>query len=76
MDLKHEIIETIKSNIEKKIDITLKTNLEELELDSFGTLIIIDAFEQKFNITINNENFLNLKTVNDIAEKIKDYKNV
>lgn len=76
MDLKHEIIETIKSNIEKKINISLKTNLEELELDSFGTLILVDAFEQKFNIAINNEDFFNLKTINDIAEKIKDYKNV
>ena len=46
MNLNREIINTIKSNIEKDMDIKPETKLAELELDSFGTIILVDAFEQ------------------------------
>ncbi len=72
MSFEEEVIKTIESNIEKEIKITPQTDFEELELDSFGILILVDAFEQKFNISIKNEDFVNLKTISDIIEKLKN----
>ena len=71
MNFEEEVIKTIESNIEKEIKITPQTYFEELELDSFGTLILVDAFEQKFNISIKNEDFFNIKKVSDLIEKLK-----
>lgn len=72
MNLNEEIIKTIKSNIEKDMIITPETALEELELDSFGIIILVDAFEQKFNVLIKNEEFLEIKTIKDIIERIQN----
>ena len=75
MNLNEEIIKTIKSNIEKDMIITPETALEELELDSFGIIILVDAFEQKFNVSIKNEEFTDIKTINDVIIKIQNMVN-
>lgn len=71
MNLYNEIIDTIKSNIEKEIELKPETTIEELELDSFGALILTDAFEQKFNVSIKNGEFAEIKTIDDIIKKIQ-----
>jgi acyl carrier protein len=75
MNLNEEIIKTIKSNIEKDIDIKPETKFEELELDSFGIIILVDAFEQKFNVSIKDKEFIEIKTINDVIKKIQNMVN-
>jgi len=73
-----KIVDIIKSNIEKETDITMETTLDELEIDSFGTLILINAFEQEFDISIKDEEFEEIRNVKDIVTKLQrlDKKNV
>ncbi len=69
MNLEKQIISIIKDNIEEKYDVTADTDLRnELGLDSFDTMMIINAIEDEFDITIEESDFDNIKTVFDIIQ--------
>lgn len=69
MNLEEQIISIIKDNIEEKYDVTANTDLRnELGLDSFDTMMIINAIEDEFDITIEESDFDNIKTVLDIIK--------
>ena len=69
MNLEEQIISIIKDNIEEKYDVTADTDLRnELGLDSFDTMMIINAIEDEFDITIEESDFDNIKTVFDIIK--------
>jgi acyl carrier protein len=69
MNLEKQIISIIKDNIEEKYDVTANTDLRnELGLDSFDTMMIINAIEDDFDITIEESDFDNIKTVLDIIQ--------
>jgi acyl carrier protein len=74
MNFEEEVIKTIESNIEKEIKITPQTDFEELELDSFGMLILVDAFEQTFNVSVQSEEFIHIRKVSEIIEKLEKRK--
>lgn len=72
MNLEKQIISIIKDNIEEKYDITADTDLRnELGLDSFDTMMIINAIEDEFGITIDESDFDNIKTVLDIIKLLQ-----
>ena len=72
MNLEKQIISIIKDNIEEKYDITADTDLRnELGLDSFDTMMIINAIEDEFDITIDESDFDNIKTVLDIIKLLQ-----
>ena len=48
------------------------TNLQEdLDFDSFDTLMFISELEDEFNINIDEDHFLNVQTVGDVIEKLR-----
>jgi len=73
--MKHRIIELILESIEKKYTIKENTDLRnDLEIDSFDFLMIINALEDEFEITIDEDDFEKVNSVNDIVELL-DSKN-
>ena len=56
----------------KKRKITLETRLrEDLFVDSLDMSMIIGDLEDEFEITITDDEFADVVTVNDIVEKLK-----
>ena len=63
---------TIKHLMKRGSKITLESRLiEDLKLDSLDLLMILSDLEDEFNITIAEDDFLSVVTVNDIAIKLK-----
>ncbi len=68
MNLVEKVISIIKENVEKAIEINENTNLrEELNLDSFGAMMIINALEDEYNISIEESAFDDFIIVKDIV---------
>jgi acyl carrier protein len=66
------IISIIQSNTEEKAGITLASNLrKELLLDSFGTLMVINAIEDAFGISIEQSDFARVNTVGDVVSLLR-----
>ncbi len=76
----------IMSNLEKLIElfgtvfdgdvqtdgITEQTRLiEDLELNSIGLLYMALAVEENFGVKFNNDDFVNIRTVQDVLDKIE-----
>jgi len=63
------IIELIIGSIDKDYEIRADTNLRsDLDIDSFDFLMIINALEDEFDITIDEDDFAKVNNVNDIVE--------
>ncbi|HZK53939.1 MAG TPA: phosphopantetheine-binding protein [Desulfosporosinus sp.] len=72
MNLEERIIVAIQSILEKRPQITLESRwLEDLRVDSLDLLMILSALEDEFSITIAEDDFLDVVTVNDIAIKLR-----
>ena len=72
MDLSEKIISIIEKYVEQNIIIKPEYNLiEDLGIDSFGRLMIINDIEDEFKISIAEEDLNNIKTVNDIILNLK-----
>jgi len=63
---------TIKHLLKKGSRITLESRLiEDLKLDSLDLLMILSDLEDEFKITIAEDDFLDVVTVNDIVAKLR-----
>ncbi len=72
MNLEERIIRTIQGALEKRPEITLESHLrEDLKVDSLDLLMILSGLEDEFSITIEEDDFLDVITVNDIAVKMR-----
>ncbi|MBI4646296.1 MAG: acyl carrier protein [Bacteroidia bacterium] len=72
MNLERKILSIIKANIEYKGEITLDSNLiQDLDIDSFNMLMLINAIEDEFSIQVDEADFEKLKIVSDIIEVLK-----
>ena len=70
--MEDRIMFTIKHLLKKGSKITLESRLtEDLKLDSLDVLMILSDLEDEFNITISEDDFLGVVTVNDIAVKLR-----
>ena len=70
--LEDRIIVTLKNNLEKRPEINLESRLlEDLKVDSLDRLMILSALEDEFSISIDEEDFTDVVTVNDIVVKLK-----
>lgn len=66
------IIEIIEANIEKQCPVTLDSRLaDDLEVDSLGVVILMNAFEDAFDIEIPDDAFKDIQTVRDIALRLE-----
>lgn len=69
-----KIIQDVMKN--NNVEINLDTNFKkDLKLDSIDLFSIIMGIEEEFNITIDNEQILDIETVGDAISKIKNMKN-
>jgi acyl carrier protein len=72
MELERKILDLIRSNIEKKYALTLESDLrQDLEVDSFGTIMIVNAIEDAFNITVEEGDIAAMVKVSDIVTLLK-----
>ena len=73
MSAEQKIIKIIRENIETEVEVCPESNLRnDLALDSFGTLMIINALEEEFHIAIDSADFDNLRTVSDIITALNE----
>lgn len=70
-----EVVEVLSQYTEYPADeITEETSLvDDLELNSFDVLTIVSDFEDKYNISIPDEDVINFKTVGDIEEYLETH---
>ena len=72
MNIEEQILSIVRSNTEQKQAVTLASDLrKELRLDSFGTLMIINALEEAFGITVEDGDFTRVQTVADVVELLR-----
>lgn len=72
MRMEDRIITTIQSVLDKRPKVTLDSRLlEDLIVDSLDKLMILSALEDEFAITIAEDDFSEVITINDIVVKLK-----
>ncbi len=72
MNIEEQVISIIQSNTEEKEGVTLSSDLrKELRLDSFGTLMVINALEDTFRIEVEEADFARVNTVGDIVSLLR-----
>jgi acyl carrier protein len=68
MNLTEKVISIIEKNLEKKVDVKPESKLiDDLGIDSFERLMIVNAVEDEFNISIVEEDLSKIITVSDIV---------
>jgi acyl carrier protein len=72
MELEQKVIDCIKSNIEKKYAVNLESDLrQDLAVDSFGTIMVVNDLEGKFGIEIEEVDIKSMVKVADIVHLLK-----
>ncbi len=66
----NQILEEIKKFLNNK-NLKLEDNLRNLGIDSLDLLDLILEAEDKFDIRIEDDELLNLETINDVVKVIK-----
>ena len=73
MKIEQAVISIIQCNTEEKEGVTLGSDLrKELRLDSFGTLMVINALEDTFRITLEEADFARVNTVGDVVSLLRE----
>lgn len=73
MNLEEKIISIIEANLETPAKITRESKLiEDLNIDSFSMIMIVNECEDEFSVTIDESDFMELRTVSDIIFKLKE----
>ena len=68
-----KIIKVIKENIETDIAIEESTDMrEDLDLDSFDVLMIMNEIDDEFSITLEEEDFQKVNTPQEIVSLLKE----
>ena len=72
MKIEDRILSIVQENTEHNGNVTLASDLrKELRLDSFGTLMIINAIEEGFGVTVDQDDFCTVTTVADIVTLLR-----
>ncbi len=70
-----KLIELFNTVFEGEIDATTISGdtrlIEDLSLNSIGLLYMALAVEENFGVKFNNDDFANIRTVNDVLAKIE-----
>ena len=71
--IEEAVITALKENTSWDGEIKMEQTLrDELGIDSFGVLMIINTLEDEFGIEISNEDIEELSTVADIINRLKE----
>lgn len=76
MTLEERVIKTIEDNLEEKVKIKVTPTMDlrnDLGLDSFAMLMIINALEDEFGISIEEKNFNGINSVVDIVNGLREH---
>ena len=77
LPINEKVISIIRDNIDYQGEIYLNDNLyEDLEIDSFEKLMIINALEDEFSLEIDEEVIMSLSTISDVVENLKQVLNL
>jgi acyl carrier protein len=72
VEIIEKVINIIKENIETDEVIIRSTNLrEDLDLDSFDVLMIMNEIDDEFSITLEEEDFQKVNTPQEITDLLK-----
>lgn len=72
MSIEERVLAIIRANVEPQSDLTLTSDLRrELHLDSFGTLMIINAIEDAFGMTFEEADFARVNTPAEVAALLR-----
>lgn len=72
VSLEEKVISIISKNVEKKQPVALSHDLvADLGADSLAVIMIIQALEDEFDISIEDEDFRKIRTVGEIVEKLR-----
>jgi acyl carrier protein len=72
MNLETKIIALVSVNTPSKMPVSLASDLrKELQMDSFGTLMILNAIEDELGVTVEDADFCQVQTVADIITLLK-----
>ncbi len=74
MTLENKVINIINDNIESNdIKVDINTSLkEDLGLDSLSLIIILNALEDEFDISLDEEQIYSAHTVGEVINKLKE----
>jgi acyl carrier protein len=75
MQLEKRVISVIRNNVEDCGDVEITSNTElvkELGIDSFGAMMIILGLGDEFSINLEDFDFSQFKTVQDVVEHLKE----
>jgi len=74
MILEQRVMKIIEENLEEKVPFNSTTDLRhELGLDSFAMVIIVNALEDEFGISIEEQDYRSIANVVDIVEALENY---
>ncbi len=74
MTLEERVIKIIEENLEKKAEFNANTDLRnELGLDSFAMVMLVNALEDEFGISIEDQHYREIKNVKDIVKSLREY---
>lgn len=74
MSFENKIINIIKGNISKEVDVNIESNLiEDLGVDSFDKIMIVSALEDEFKLNIDIDDFSDVVKVSDIIKKLEKF---
>lgn len=72
MKIEEQVLSIIRANTEEKGAVTLSSDLrKELRLDSFGTLMVINALEDDFGVAVDDADFCHVQTVADVVALLR-----
>ena len=72
MKLEDQVMTIVRDNTEEKEGITLASDLrQDLRLDSFGTLMVINAIEDAYGIAVDETEFGPVRTVADMVTLLR-----
>ncbi len=72
MKLEDRVIAVIRANIPASSEVALTSDLrKELHLDSFGTLMILNAIEDTFGLSVDEAHFSRVQTVQDVVTLLR-----
>ncbi len=72
MNLEEKVLAVVSKNIETKQDLDLyKKLIDDLGVDSLDTMMIINGLEDEFGISINEDDFKDIKTIGDIVTALR-----
>ncbi len=67
-ELEEKVLNLIRANLEKKHEVSLESDLRrDLDVDSFGTIMIVNGLEDAFGIEIGEADIKSIVKVSDIV---------